>query len=263
MAVHRRQLPLSYQCEGFVPVPGSTGDGGFCERCQQRVHDVSAMRESELRKLLAAHAGGRVCLAYRTDARGRVRLRPEPTRWRPLAVGALAMLLAACAGHAAELETPGTVCRDADGYVVSCPEWAEPGMLSVPDADEAIATREREAEGCPVRPTAPGPASDPALGSAADPASPPPTEPWSGDPAVAPDDAAPGAAPTSAKFRANFDIDPDAELVRGIVVVDPDGWIDRDFVPTAELWQRWRERRAERKQARLRLRESRRASDRR
>lgn len=258
MAVHRRQLPLAYRCEGFVPAPGAAGEGGFCEQCQKQVHDVSAMRESELRRLLAAHAGGTVCLAYRFDASGRVRLRPEPTPAlrQPLVIGALALLLAACAGHAGELETPGATCRDADGYAVSCDEWSDPGMLSVPEAGEAPAARDPQAEGCPVRPNEIVMHGDPPtrVEPGVDFSSSPPEAPALGDPSAASDGVAPGAEPTSAKARADFSVDPDDEFLIGVVVVSSGGWIDRDFVPTAELWKQWRKRRAEHKAARERWR---------
>ena len=237
MAVHRRQLPLAYRCEGFVPAPGSTGDGGFCEQCQEQVHDVSAMRESELRRLLAAHAGGAVCLSYRTDARGRVQLRPEPawTQWQPLALGALASLLAACAGLADEMVVPGGYCREHDGQEVPCIESYTQETWTVP-AEVTIDSYPSEAEGCPIRPTAPAPEVATAT-----------------DPAPVVDDAAPGAQPTSAKFRANFKLDPEEDFVRGRVIVTG-RWIHRDFVPTVTLWKQWRERRAERKRERERWR---------
>lgn len=221
MAVHRRQLPLAYHCDGFVPAPGSTGEGGFCERCQREVHDVSAMRESELRRLLAAHAGGTVCLAYRTNSRGRVQLRPEPawTHWQPLALGALASLLAACSWLAEETVVPGGYCRNDDGEEVPCVESFEHEAWGVPAA-----------EGCPLQPSAPVPAPAPV-------------------PVPVVDDAAPGAQPTSARFRANFKVDPDEQFLRGVVVVT-NGSIEHEFIPTATLWRQWRERRAERKRAR-------------
>jgi hypothetical protein len=257
MVIHRRQLPIVGRCEGFVPAPGSTATGGFCERCQQEVHDVSAMRESELRRFLAARVGTEVCVSYRTDAEGRLRLRPEPAPVlrQPLAVGALALLLAACAGHATELEAPGPVCRDADGYVVACDEPPAPEMLSLP---EAVAAREPAGEGCPVRPTTPqagGPRS--AHGTSIDPAhawpNVPPlrelTKPPTGEPT-------PAAQPTAATARVDLVVDP--ENVFGRIIIGR--WIDRDFVPTAELVAQARARRAERKQARERWRAGRRAT---
>ncbi len=265
MAVHRRHLPLAYQCDGFEPAPGSTGDGGFCEKCNKQVHDVSAMRESELRRLLAAHVGGTVCLAYRTDARGQVLLRPEPAPMRPLAIGALASLLAACAGHLGELEIPGSVCRDEDGYEVTCPEWSDAEMRSVPDGD---ATADCEGEGCPVRITelvggevpagemggVEGSVSVGVMVSEAITVSPPELAPVP-VPAV-PGDPVPGAEPSSAKLRANFSLDPYEGLghLRGIVVVEASDWTSPRFVPTKTLWREWRGRRAERKAERERWR---------
>jgi hypothetical protein len=274
VVVHRRQLPIVGRCEDFVPPPGATDEGGFCERCHKQVHDVSAMHEPELRRFLAARVGTRVCLSYRTDDAGRLRLRPEPAAAaasghathgpHPWAVGALALLLAACAGHMNELDAPGSLCHDADGYAVSCPSWPEPGMHSVPDGSEPVAARPPDAEGCPVRPTAEAPGDEPPIELApiADAASEPADAPVLDEPEQAPDDAAPGAQGTTAKPRVNFSVDPDRGHHRGtvgIVVVSPGHWEDRDFVPTKDLWKEWRERRAERKAARQRFREHQRA----
>lgn len=233
MGLHRRQLPILSPCEDFAPAPGSVDEGGFCERCRKQVHDASAMSEAELRRFLAARVGTEVCLSYRTDARGRLRLRPEPAsaQWQPLALGALASLLAACSWLADETVIPGGYCLDPNGEEVPCVESFEHDAWSMPAA-----------EGCPVRPTAPVPA--PVLAPA-----PAPT-PLTG-PAPAVGDAAPGARPTAAKFRANFKIDPDEQVLRGAVVVTG-VTTARDFVPTATLWREWRERRAERKRARAR-----------
>ncbi len=269
MAVHRRQLPLAYRCEGFVPAPGSTGEGGFCESCRKQVHDVSAMRESELRRLLAAHVGETICLAYRADAHGRVQLRPEPAAalLRPLALGALAMLLAACAGHATELEVPGTVCRDADGYAIACPEWPEPGMLSVPEESEDLAGCDPGVEGCPIRPTAPegeGVAVDmeEAEEVAVGPVERGVVHPivWSdevtpAEPTSTPDDAPPEASPAAERVPVGANLE---AYVGAVYVIDAP--TDPSFVSTSELLRQWRDRRAERKQDRLRRRNARRAT---
>lgn len=264
MAVHRRQLPIVDHCEAFVPAPGSADEGGFCERCQKQVHDVSAMRESELRRFLAARVGTQVCLSYRTDAHGRLRLRPEPAPMSresravgALAVGALAMLLAACAGHATELEIPGSVCRDVDGYAVSCSEPLAAQMLSVPEVVAA-----REPAGCPVRPTAPSPEGEPTSepGPGLEPADAWPDEPPLGEPSPSTGETTPEAPPTAAGARVDFDIDPDGQFLRGVVVVLEAAQVEPDFVPTAELVEQSRERRAERKRARQRERASRRAT---
>lgn len=262
VVVHRRQLPIASPCEDFVSPPGASDQGGFCERCQQRVHDVSVMRESELRRFLAARVGMQVCLAYRTDARGHLRLRAEPS-WRDahaLALGALALLLAACAGHATELEAPTEVCRDEDGYAVSCPTWAEPAMHSVPEGLEGLEPLEPLGEGCPVRPTAKAdlrePPSDDEAIAEADPSGVPGARPSTGGTAESSADTS-GTSGTSANVRVDFSIDPDDELRRGMYVVTAGGWIDRDFVPTKQLWKQWAERRARQRAARARWRASR------
>jgi hypothetical protein len=250
MVVHRRHLPIAEHCEAFVPAPGSADEGGFCERCQQPVHDASAMTEPELRRFLAAREGTRVCLSYHTDARGWIRLRPTPTprATPPLAVGALALLLAACAGHAVELEAPGPVCRDADGYAIACPEWSEPDMLSTPEVEAPLADRDPEGEscrnGCPVRPTAPWMGHEP---PGPDPSADPVGELSKGlTPAL-------GEVPADAQRGTDQFIRGAVMTVEHMTVIT----IDRGgFVPTAELLQESRERRAERKATRRHWRRS-------
>jgi hypothetical protein len=198
-------------CDGFVPGPGSAHEGGSCERCLEQVHDVSAMRESELRQFLAARAGTRVCVSYRTDADGRLLLRPEapPASGPPaLAVGALALLLAACAGPGRALEAP------------------EPG--------------------CPVLLTM-HPTMQPTMHLA--------------EPDVPSHHASPGAAPTSAKHRVDFSIDPAASFRRVIGFTNVDeGWRPLHFTPTAELVEDWQYLRGERVAARRRWRTSQRVA---
>jgi hypothetical protein len=260
VVVHRRQLPIVGHCEDFVPQAGAADEGGFCERCRKQVHDVSAMHESQLRRFLAARVGTRVCLSYRTDAHGQLRLRPEsasearfghaPEGPHPWALGALALLLVACAGHMRELDAPGNGCRDADGYEVSCPTWPASAMHSVPEASEPLS------EGCPVRPTAEASGDEPTidLEPIADGSNEPSEVPAIADLEQAPVDASPGAEGTSAKLRANFSVDPSAtSRIVGIVEVIPGRRLA--FVPTKQLWKEWRELRAERKADRRRWRE--------
>ena len=135
-------------------------------------------------------------------------------------------------------------------------------MQSVPE-QEVIAAREPVAAGCPVRPTAPAPPPEPTGGlEPAPPATAPPTVPSAPELAPAAADATAGAEPSSARFRANFSVDPDEDrpLVGIVVVTHFDSSEPKPhFVPTTELWQQWRERRAERKREQLRWREDRRA----
>lgn len=216
------------------------------------------MTEAELHVLLGAHEGRRVCLSYRVDARGYVRLRREPARMlAPVMLGALAVLMAACAGYLPEAESPGWTCRDPDGYEVTCVDWRDHGPSTVPEAlDEA-----EPAPGCPVRPTAEafddeGSLDPVAPGDFADPS--PEDAERDGEVMLEPNvDVDPDAPGTGMELRANFSIDPEAAAFRGIVV----GWSPQDsrtgrlrYVPTATLWEQWRERRAERKAARERRR---------
>lgn len=260
MSVHRRQLPIASPCEGFQPAPGSAeGLGGYCQRCRKTVHDVSAMRESELRRFIAARVGQTVCVAYRVDAHGGIVLRPEPRPARA-ALAAMTVLLVACAGHVTELEVPGTGCVDASGYEVACSDPEAIDLMSVPDGVASASTSTPvPSSGCPIRPSG-GPVgelelvdSDP-LGLFAEPSEDTvePLMPSSGG-ASAED-----AEGTAAKIRVNFDIDPDRpSLMLGMVV---GGTIERDFVPTRQLLDEARERRQERRVRRRRARERRAAS---
>jgi hypothetical protein len=270
VVVHRRQLPIVGHCEDFVPQAGAADEGGFCERCRKQVHDVSAMHESELRRFLAARAGTRACLSYRTDEHGRLRLRPEPvaaprraqppgrSEPHPWALGALALLLAACAGHVSEIEAPGEVCRDEDGYAVSCPTWVDPSMQSVPEASAGCDPD----EGCPVRPTTEAVDLESIVAEGMVSRGVVVLDVVQAAPLDAPIALAPGveSEATSSHVRVNFSIDPGQGFYRGAVVVSPNGWIDRDFVSTKDLWKQWRQRRAERNAARLRWRASQRTA---
>ncbi len=248
VVIHRRQLPIANPCEGFEPAPGSvSGGGGFCTRCSKQVHDVSAMRESELRRFLAERTTPTVCLAYRVDARGVIQLRPEP-RTRVLALAAMVALLAACAGHGRELEVPGSACVDASGYEVVCDEFSEAEMVSVPEGGIASSTvRAPSSEGCPIRPTARPPESST-------------IEPGGGAPEADTGPSVEGepgpvaeSGSTAAKVRVDFSIEPEQDFIRGMVVVGV--YEERDFVPTKELWTEAKERRAQRRRHRRRWRD--------
>lgn len=97
----------------FRPSPGNT----FCSQCEKHVHDISAMTEREASRFLAANVGKTICIAYRARKDGSILVKPEP---RAIGVVLLALGLAACAGHAPEIERPGDECRDENGYVVDC-----------------------------------------------------------------------------------------------------------------------------------------------
>ena len=84
----------------------------FCERCQEHVHDLSAMSDAEVRAFLGGRAGQEVCVSYVPRTDGTIRLaprRPAPPSpvvpvsrlrpRRPLAVAGVAMALVACTPH--------------------------------------------------------------------------------------------------------------------------------------------------------------------
>jgi hypothetical protein len=53
-----------------------------------------------------------------------------------------------------------------------------------------------------------------------------------------------------AHARVNFNVDPTNTPLRGIIAIPADGWIERDFVPTAVLIEEAKQRRAERRRRR-------------
>lgn len=126
MALSRGQLPIFEPCRVFAPSPGRS----FCDECRQHVHDLSAMTEPAARRFLAAHAHESPCVAYRVRADDTVFFREAA---RPLAITVAALGLAACTGHAPQLETPSDACVDGDGFVIDCPDGGDRDGLRIPD----------------------------------------------------------------------------------------------------------------------------------
>ena len=107
--------------------------GRHCDTCRQTVHDLSTMTEREAKTLL--NSGEDVCISYRENDDGSVKLRPAPvvplaalTRRLPrVAAAGLSIALAACAPHGegpsleAQQEEPPAFLE----YTPSIPE-AEP-----------------------------------------------------------------------------------------------------------------------------------------
>ena len=93
--------PCNENWEGMTPEQR----GRFCGACQKKVHDLSAMSESEAKALLGS--GQDICVSYLSDAAGQVRFRPQPVvpvtrllRRASVATAAgLSLALAACAPH--------------------------------------------------------------------------------------------------------------------------------------------------------------------
>jgi hypothetical protein len=123
--VHRRALPIANPCDVFRPGAGRT----FCDKCEKHVHDLSAMTEREAKRFLSAHEGREICVAYRSRRDGTVVHRPER---RPIGLALAALGVAACTGHAPDIEHPGESCRDPQGYEIDCVPAVRPDVV-VPD----------------------------------------------------------------------------------------------------------------------------------
>ena len=136
-------------------------EAGYCTRCRKHVHDLSAMRASELRRFLARRVGTEICVSYRVDPKGIVQLRSS-SRLRTASLAAMVVLLAACAGYGTELETPDSPCVDAQGYEVSCDESLFADMATTPEDRTPVPSEDAQSSGCPIRPTGtPPPPRDP------------------------------------------------------------------------------------------------------
>lgn len=139
--MHRRSLPIAAPCQVFEPTP----EQSFCDHCRTHVHDLSAMTKPEAEALLASNVGRRICVAYRTTQDGTVIHRPPARASGPL----MALGLAACAAHPPELELPGTVCRDPQGYEVDCERSPRAGDPVIPD-DAHLEPTEDAQTGIPI-----------------------------------------------------------------------------------------------------------------
>lgn len=93
--------PCSEDWEGMTPQQR----GRFCGACQKKVHDLSAMSESDAQALL--QSGQDICVSYLSDAAGEVRFRPQPVvpvgrllrRASVASAAGLSLALAACTPH--------------------------------------------------------------------------------------------------------------------------------------------------------------------
>lgn len=93
------------------------------------------MAADEVRELLAAHAGQRLCVRYRVDARGQVVFRAPPRPGRTVMLTTL--LLAACAAHGQGLEFEEPSAPEVGGWC-SPEEEAEHLCVSEPLKPEPV-----------------------------------------------------------------------------------------------------------------------------
>jgi hypothetical protein len=243
MSLAARRLPIVQRCPDRNAVRRTGEARLWCEGCATAVHDLSAMRESEARRLLAQNVGRSICVAYRVRPDGTIDVRPDPPRRR--LVAAAAAVLTACAGHLEEdeLSSPED-CADAIG----CPN---------PDMAPAIPDGVRTQAESTVHD---GPARDePPTSDVAD-ESPSELEHHAaeGTRSEQPDDDAPASATAKDDHvRVHFKIDPENRPFMGALVVR-DEWRASSgrlrFIPTrqiiADLRERWRERVASRQRSR-------------
>lgn len=93
------------------------------------------MTKPQAERLLAQNAGRQLCVAYRTAPDGTLLHRPEPRPPKLAASALMALGLAACAGHAPEIDHPGEGCRDSQGYEVDCEQPGRRAGPMIPNAD--------------------------------------------------------------------------------------------------------------------------------
>lgn len=127
--MHARQLPLAHRCTRFVGRPADTCSPAYCDRCQQPVHDLSRRTHAEVVALVRAHAGRRLCVAYRVREDGVLVLR-RARRVAPAVMVAATLL--GCAPYRIDEPASGDGCVDAAGFEVPCPPRA--GVLVIPQA---------------------------------------------------------------------------------------------------------------------------------
>ena len=111
--------------------------GRFCGACQKKVHDLSAMSQSDAKRIL--DSGGDICVSYLSDHAGVVQFQPERIvpvgrlfrRASATAAAGLSIALAACAPHG-----DGPSLDDAD---IEQPAFLEV-TPSIPDAEPCDST---------------------------------------------------------------------------------------------------------------------------
>jgi hypothetical protein len=134
--MHKRRLPLAYSCpQSLDGMLRRSESERWCSVCDKRVHELSAMRESEARALLRASKTQRTCISYQVDAAGQVlfrdRLRAGGRSTLALAGLALAVTLGVgCVGFEYEEVTrPEEV---AEAY------WADSSIIPSTDPDALV-----------------------------------------------------------------------------------------------------------------------------
>lgn len=128
--MHRRQLPLAYECRRDVAAMPARGEGRerWCDGCEKSVHDLSMYSETEARALMR-ESGGQLCIAYRADARGEVQFRRTMLDRLGMALASAALLLSAGCIRPVDMKVESPVFDDEDPEALQLGVTATVGVL--------------------------------------------------------------------------------------------------------------------------------------
>ncbi|MEM9457568.1 MAG: hypothetical protein AAGF11_25540 [Myxococcota bacterium] len=137
-------------CPAYAPHDPTPRHERGCERCGHRVHDLSTMDEHQARRLLHAPSE-RLCVHARARRdgtlvlaggrrSGRLRLGLAMGLTMGLAMGLTTMV--ACAPHVrnVELDLPGSLCEDIDGYEIPCESEIDAWLNTIPESSPSAMT---------------------------------------------------------------------------------------------------------------------------
>lgn len=126
----RRALSI-LPCPVYAPDDPTPLGARGCERCGHRVHDLSAMDAPQVRRLLD-EPRSRLCVHARVRSDGALVSRRARL---PLGLTLGLAAVAACTPHVRdmELELPGSLCEDADGFEVPCESEIDAWLETIPE----------------------------------------------------------------------------------------------------------------------------------
>ena len=167
--MNKTELPIATPCNADWSTMDPRDRGRFCGECKKLVHDLSALRETAARKLLASKGEG-LCVRYLHDEHGNVWFQEQLVarqgllrRAGQLAAVALAPVLTACMGAAPEGEW-SSAAQTATGDVEDPPVPQKPATPTParPDAGAEAPRGDGGADAAPSDPPADPPSDPPA-----------------------------------------------------------------------------------------------------
>ncbi len=192
----KTELPIATPCNADWSAMDPRDTGRFCGECQKIVHDLSALRETAARALLASKGAG-LCIRYLHDEHGNVWFQEQLVarqsllrRAGQLAAVALAPMLTACMGPGPDDEwSDAAQTAHGDTATPRPPAATKPTPPKPPSAARPDAgtqpTTDGGADAAPTDPPA-DPPSDPNADPPADPHADPPADPHADPDAGAP-----------------------------------------------------------------------------